>query len=686
MLLVTNMFYGEEKVLVLQGLDGLLRSYAWDNKRLSTIYDWIQENQTWLGVPAEDYLKGDGYYKTQAVNKTGAKSLAGLLRAQWRAEKKQPSGPVASNIATLAKGLGFTRIETGFLAMVCWNQFDGRFCDLADRALDDKAMDGLSLIATVLRCKRADLWALTEPQGPVGRGLVRLDDAASNSFPFEVSTKLLKALLPPNSSLLEMEASLFGQHRSASLTMQDYDHIAAERDFVRDLFCNATAQGEQGINILLYGPPGSGKTEFCKTLAGEAGVSLFAIGEEDKDGEEPARWERLAELQMGHSLFKGRKTCALLVDEMEDIVTGGNSYVRRGREFRRAGSKAYFNRLLENATVPTLWTSNDVSYFDPANLRRMTYILEMPEPTQAQRRVLWARLLEKQGVATEARRLDALASRSGITPGLAASTIRAAQLTGDNGQRLELAVAAMDKAINNHKAEPNMSSGQAMDPALVNADMDVKALCIQLSQPGAPRDFSLCLFGPPGTGKSALVRMVARSMGMEVVQKRASDLLSMWIGESEANIANAFRQAEQDKIFLVFDEADSLLSDRSDASRSWEISQVNEMLTWMERHPYPFACTTNLMDRVDKAALRRFTFKLKLGYLTASQLDRAWRYFFDMPATPDALRLTNLTPGDFAVVKNRLRFMTDTPSAPQITELLAQEAAVKPGASARIGF
>ena len=46
----------------------------------------------------------------------------------------------------------------------------------------------------------------------------------------------------------------------------------------------------------------------------------------------------------------------------------------------------------------------------------------------------------------------------------------------------------------------------------------------------------------------------------------------------------------------IFDEADSFLQDRSRAMRSWEISSVNEMLTWMENHPYPFVCTTNLME------------------------------------------------------------------------------------------
>ena len=105
-------------------------------------------------------------------------------------------------------------------------------------------------------------------------------------------------------------------------------------------------------------------------------------------------------------------------------------------------------------------------------------------------------------------------------------------------------------------------------------------------------------------------------MGLDVIHKRTSDLFSMWDGGSEQNIAQAFAEARDCGAFLIFDEADSPLADRTGAQRSHEVSQVNDMLTWMESHPLPFACTTNLMDRLDAASLRRFTFKIQMGYLT----------------------------------------------------------------------
>lgn len=65
------------------------------------------------------------------------------------------------------------------------------------------------------------------------------------------------------------------------------------------------------------------------------------------------------------------------------------------------------------------------------------------------------------------------------------------------------------------------------------------------------------------------------------------------------------------------DEADSLLSDRVHAGQQWEITQVNEMLTQMETFSGIFICTTNLMDKLDAASLRRFDFKVKFDYLSS---------------------------------------------------------------------
>jgi SpoVK/Ycf46/Vps4 family AAA+-type ATPase len=187
-------------------------------------------------------------------------------------------------------------------------------------------------------------------------------------------------------------------------------------------------------------------------------------------------------------------------------------------------------------------------------------------------------------------------------------------------------------------------------------------------------------------GKSAYARFIAERLGLEAIEKRASDLLSMWVGGTEQNIAGAFAEAADRRAMLVIDEADSLLRDRAGAQRSWEVSQVNEMLTWMERHPYPFVCTTNLMESLDSATLRRFLFKVEFLPMTSSQAREAFRRAFGVQAPAALDRLDTLTPGDFAVVARKAKVLSEGDPS-MLVPLLAAEVMGKPGArKQRMGF
>lgn len=130
----------------------------------------------------------------------------------------------------------------------------------------------------------------------------------------------------------------------------------------------------------------------------------------------------------------------------------------------------------------------------------------------------------------------------------------------------------------------------------------------------------------------------------------------------------------------------SLLADRQSAVRSWEVSQVNEMLTWMESHPLPFACTTNFGDNLDPATLRRFTFKIALDYLTPDQSQAAFCTYFALKPPPEVAGLTILTPGDFAVVRRKAEILEHLQDAKALAELLRAECEAKPNHWRKVGF
>lgn len=130
----------------------------------------------------------------------------------------------------------------------------------------------------------------------------------------------------------------------------------------------------------------------------------------------------------------------------------------------------------------------------------------------------------------------------------------------------------------------------------------------------------ILVYGPPGTGKTAFGHWLAMKLGKPLLMKRASDLLSKYIGENEQNIANAFEEAFCSQSILLIDEIDSFVQSRSTAVRAWEISMVNEMLTQMENFEGIFIASTNFDQQLDSALLRRFDLKMKFDYLSKDQL------------------------------------------------------------------
>ena len=77
----------------------------------------------------------------------------------------------------------------------------------------------------------------------------------------------------------EMRQMLLGSSLSSSLEMSDYNHIATDRDLIAGVLKGAAKSRAKGVNILIYGPAGSGKTELTKMAAQTAKLSLYAAGE-----------------------------------------------------------------------------------------------------------------------------------------------------------------------------------------------------------------------------------------------------------------------------------------------------------------------------------------------------------------------------------------------------------------------
>jgi hypothetical protein len=340
-----------------------------------------------------------------------------------------------------------------------------------------------------------------------------------------------------------------------------------------------------------------------------------------------------------------------------------------------------------------LWLANCVEGIDPASVRRFDLVIEIRNPPMAVRETQ----LRHLPVSLPESVISKMAACANLTPAVvhrAAAVVGSiqAEFQADRVPRvMELVVNQTLQAQGHAQIRASHAADAVYSPAYINTDFDPMALAVGIRGSKSAR---LCLYGPPGTGKTAFGQWLVRNLGRQILMKRASDLLSPYIGVAEKNIAKAFREAAETKAVLLIDEVDSFLQERGKAHRSWEVTQVNEFLTQMEQFEGIFIATTNLVEGLDAASLRRFDLKTQFGYLKpvqASGLLAAHLVATGLPAAgSQELRqleaLENLTPGDFAAVARQHRFKPLATGAAWVSALEA-ECRQKPGNHRRVmGF
>jgi transitional endoplasmic reticulum ATPase len=474
---------------------------------------------------------------------------------------------------------------------------------------------------------------------------------------------------------------LLGEPARASLTWKDFEHLGNLRDLAARIVGGAgglRGSARRGVNLLFYGPPGTGKSEFAKTLGAHLRFSVQFCGEMGEENAEPDRRERIAALLIANAVGRVARKTIVVVDEADDLLAG----LDVDNSFNRRGSKVFMNRLVERAAAPTIWITNDVDRLGPAIIRRMSLALRFAKPSLSVRKTMVARMAECADFRLNETALLDLA-RTPASPALIENAIRSAAHIRGSANDAQAVLSSALRALGRRDA-PTESAPIRFDPTLSSADVDLARLADQVAR-SSSRALSFCLSGPPGAGKSAYARHLAERLDLDVLEKRYSDLSSMWLGESEKTIAAAFEEAADLRAFLIIDEADSLLRDRLAAQHSWEITQVNEMLTQIERHPYPFACTTNAPELLDAAAARRFLFKVRFQSMSADQISKAFRHAFGAAAPRTVLKLSGLTPADFATVSRKANVLGEH-DVSILTEWLETEAKAKPSAGQPIGF
>ena len=678
------------------------------HERLSDA-EFLERHGVWRGP----YEEGTLFFYLDEYAKDAPKDLLALLAAtgQWlRHALKKQSTLVEKNIDALANLLQLNKAERALLLYGTLARYQRDLRSLLVEFKVNNAPEAYAAIGDLAGVSAAEVGEALRAGGRLERiGLVEnlisehsITDLADL---MKVSEKLPPVLMREYRDRAELMAVFTRPASKSSLKASDFSFVGDDVQVLIQLLRKAQQTQAAGVNVLLYGPPGTGKTELAKVVAREAGLDLFEVEYADRDGNSLSGRDRYRSMQIAQVFLKGAHEAALLFDEVEDVfppisVDAAGLMARAEQQALSAAvshsvnGKAWVNQILESNPVPTLWVTNRIEQIDPAFRRRFAYHLELKSPPPGAREQLVRRALD--GVEVSEALVVRLTERKGLTPAQIRTAVRFADLAHADDARGGAAFEALiERQLKNADAALGRSGESApakgrrsvttYDLGMLNVEsrFEVPRIVEALKARGHG---ALCFYGAPGTGKTALGEYIAEQMGKPLIVRQASDLVSKFVGETEQNMAAMFKEASEEKAVLLLDEADSFLLDRRGAQRSYEVTEVNEMLQQMERHDGVFICTTNLLDRIDQAALRRFTFKIRFKPLTAEQREHMF-VTEALDGQADALtddarrrlaRLEQLCPGDFAAVKRQVDILASRLTPEEFLEQLESEHRIKP--------
>lgn len=576
------------------------------------------------------------------------------------AEASSEKDPYIQRLKSIQKIYQLSDLELEFL-IFCWIFFYEKPCDdLLDflRINRQKAPNTAQLFQLICGVTQSDLDMILDPKATLRRMMIL--DNELNPLP-----KIIQYL--SGRSGANYSETNFLIYKGDVI---DYEQLQGNNPDT-DLMVEMLSHHQKGtpLNIFLYGVEGTGKTELSKAIAQKLGKKLILTNLDNSGDNKDNPFsdkikEKMSSILLASYTFRN-DDAIILVDEADCVLN--------------CCEKGELNTFLEKLDSPIIWISNNIDFIEASTLRRFDFSMKFDRLDGSRRVDIWKSIIKTQKAEKllDEATVTKLSGEIPVTAGGITQAIRTAKFLKKCGSKFDPkdVVQRMTKAqaellgleleFNNRDTE---SHAPKYSIDVLNTDVDMQHLTKvvknfdakwqSFEEGNRPDSLNILLYGAPGTGKTEFARHIARELGRKLIIKRCSDLLDKYVGESEKNIQKMFQEAEEQQAILFLDEADSLIRDRRGASRGWEVSQVNEILTQMENFNGIFIAATNFNDNLDQASRRRFALKVKFGYLKPEAIPQVWSLFFPKVECPEEARnIRGLAPGDFNAVYGQLRFL-----------------------------
>jgi len=419
-------------------------------------------------------------------------------------------------------------------------------------------------------------------------------------------------------------------------------------DSIAKSYFASQKKGERKLIYHFFGPYGSGKKTAAEALCKELGMPLLIID---------FKKTFCAELPFEK---------AALLAFREGVLQPAAIYLENFDRVLEEDPKSVFyqdilTESIEKYSWLTFLSSEKACQFQGRIKSHILINIEFHQTSYKERHDIWKKFLHGDETPSIDTDLIELSNKFRLTGGQIKDAISSAKniAVGNNPARPKITMEDFHEAC---RAQSNQRLGtmaQKIRPKYCWKDIvlspdkikQLKEICnyakyrhIVYGEWGFDNKLSLAkgansLFsGPSGTGKTMTAEIIAKELNIDLYKIDLSLVVSKYIGETEKNLNQIFREAETSNAILFFDEADALFGKRSevhDAHDRYANIEIAYLLQKMEEYNGMTILATNLSKNIDEAFLRRMQFSVEFPFPNEGDRYRIWKITFPQNAPID---------------------------------------------------